>query len=95
MGGVDCGFLDYSATYSIYLTVPESYALAGQNIFLAFVCSQTFLSAPVACLKAFLVFPLVELSVNAQYIVQDGQYVNTAELDLTNHNGTVAPPMWM
>ncbi|ESZ98204.1 hypothetical protein SBOR_1432 [Sclerotinia borealis F-4128] len=90
-GGVDLGLLgDYATTYSTYLTIPESYALAGQNIFLASGCNQTLLSAQIACLKSVSALPLVELGVNARYVVQDGYFVNTAELDLTNHHGNTA-----
>lgn len=90
-GGVDLGLSgDYATTYSTYLTIPESYALAGQNIFLASGCNQTSLSAQIACLKSVPALPLLELAVNARYVVQDGYYVHTSELDLVNHNGSTA-----
>lgn len=90
-GGVDLGLTgDYATTYSSYLTIPESYALAGQNIFLAAGCNQSSLSAQIACLKNVPALDLVAVGSEARYVVQDGHYVNTAELDLVNHNGSTA-----
>nr|QFF92597.1 carboxylic ester hydrolase 2 isoform 2 [Botrytis fabae] len=90
-GGVDLGLTgDYATTYSSYLTIPESYALAGQNIFLAAGCNQSNLSAQIACLKNVPALDLVAVGSEARYVVQDGHYVNTAELDLVNHNGSTA-----
>ncbi|RAL62936.1 hypothetical protein DID88_004777 [Monilinia fructigena] len=90
-GGVTLGLSsDYATTYSTYLTIPESYALAGQNMILASDCNQTSLSAQISCLKTVPALPLIELDINARYVVQDGHYVNTAKLDLANHNGSTA-----
>ncbi|KAG4026683.1 hypothetical protein MFRU_038g00870 [Monilinia fructicola] len=90
-GGVTLGLSgDYATTYSTYLTVPESYALAGQNMILASGCNQTSLSAQIFCLKTVPAVQLIELDINARYVVQDGHYVNTPKLDLTNHNGSTA-----
>ncbi|PQE16421.1 hypothetical protein CJF31_00009634 [Rutstroemia sp. NJR-2017a BVV2] len=90
-GGVGLGLAsDYATTYSSYLTIPQSYALAGQNIFAAAGCNQTSLSAQIDCLDKVPALQLVSLNENARYVVQDGHYVNTAELDLVNHNGSTA-----
>nr|QFF92596.1 carboxylic ester hydrolase 2 isoform 1 [Botrytis fabae] len=90
-GGVDLGLPgDSATTYSSYLTIPESYALAGQNIFLAAGCNQSSLSAQISCLKKVPALDLVAVGSEARYVVQDGHYVNTAELDLVNHNGSTA-----
>ncbi|KAF7884855.1 hypothetical protein EAF00_010673 [Botryotinia globosa] len=90
-GGVDLGLTgDYATTYSSYLTIPESYALAGQNILRAAGCNQSSLSAQIACLKNVPALDLVAVGSEARYVVQDGHYVNTAELDLVNHNGSTA-----
>lgn len=88
-GGVGLGLSsDYATTYSSYLTVPESYALAGQSIFTAAGCNQTSLQAQIACLKQVPALTLVGLPSVARYVVQDGHYVNTEELDLLH--GTAA-----
>jgi carboxylesterase type B len=90
-GGVDLGLSgNYATTYSSYLSVPESYALAGQNIFLAAGCTQTSLEAQIACLELVPAWKLVGLSSVARYVVQDGTYVNTEELDVVNRNGSTA-----
>jgi hypothetical protein len=88
-GGVDIGLTgDYGSTYSSYLSIPASYALAGQGIFSEAGCTETALDAQIACLKAVPALTLVELPDVARYVVQDGHFVNTEELDLVN--GTAA-----
>ncbi|KAL3427888.1 alpha/beta hydrolase (carboxylesterase) [Phlyctema vagabunda] len=90
-GGVGLGLSgDYATTYSSYYTVEQSYATAGQNIFAAAKCNQTTLQAQIECLKQIPALTLVSLSTVARYVVQDGIYVNTRELDLVNRNGSAA-----
>ena len=90
-GGVDLGLSgDYATTYSSYLSIPQSYATAGQQIFLEAGCNQTSLKAQIACLKTVPALKLVGLSTVARYVVQDGHYVNTEELDVINRNGSTA-----
>jgi len=90
-GGVDLGLSgDYATTYSSYLSVPESYAAAGQAIFQEAGCNQTTLEAQIACLKQVPPLTLVGLSTVARFVVQDGTYVNTEELDVVNRNGSAA-----
>ncbi len=70
-GGVDLGLSgNYATTYSSYLSVPESYALVGQNIFLAAGCAQASLEAQIACLELVPALKLVGLSSVARYVVQ-------------------------
>jgi len=88
-GGVGLGLSgDYSTTYSSYLTIAESYAIAGQNIFTQAGCTQATVDAQIACLKQAPALKVVGLSTHARYVVQDGHYVNTPQLDLTR--GTAA-----
>ncbi|KFY31260.1 hypothetical protein V493_01268 [Pseudogymnoascus sp. VKM F-4281 (FW-2241)] len=90
-GGVTLGLEStYSTTYSSYLTVAESYALAGQNVFLAAGCNQTALSKQIACLKNVPASIISGLSSMARYVVQDGTYVNTQQLDVVNRNSGTA-----
>jgi len=90
-GGVDLGLSgDYSTTYSSYLTIPESYALAGQALFLEAGCNQTSLPAQISCLKQVSAATIVDLPTNARYVVQDGHYINTPELDVANRNSSTA-----
>ncbi|KAK4898931.1 hypothetical protein LTR27_003662 [Elasticomyces elasticus] len=90
-GGVTLGLSgDYGTTYSSYLTVAQSYAQAGQQIFEAAGCNQTALADQITCLKAVPALTLVNLPTVARYVVQDGTIVNTEQLDVTNKNGSTA-----
>ncbi|KAK5132552.1 hypothetical protein LTR08_008869 [Meristemomyces frigidus] len=90
-GGVDLGLSgNYGTTYSSYLTIAQSYAQAGQQIFVAAGCTQATLDAQIACLKAVPATTIVNLATVARYVVQDGTIVNTEQLDVTNKNGSTA-----
>lgn len=90
-GGVTLGQSgDYGTTYSSYLTVAASYAQAGQQIFLAAGCNQTTIAAQIACLKTVPALTIQNLPTVARYVVQDGTYVNTEQLDVSNKNGSTA-----
>lgn len=90
-GGVDLGLeSNYATSYSSYITVPESYALAGQNLFQAAGCTQTALQAQIACLASVDALTLSNFSIVADKVVQDGHYVNTKELNVVNKNGSTA-----
>lgn len=90
-GGVALGLTgDYATTYSSYLTVEQSYARAGQQIFTAVGCNQTDISDQIACLKTIPASTLVGLSTVARYVVQDGTIVNTEQLIVTQKNGSQA-----
>ncbi|KAI9690702.1 MAG: hypothetical protein M1820_009878 [Bogoriella megaspora] len=90
-GGQDLGLNgDYATTYSSYYTISESYAVAGQQIFQAAGCNQSSLDAQIACLKTVSAATIVSLPTVARYVVQDGTFVNTEQLDVTNRNGSSA-----
>lgn len=90
-GGVDLGLGgNYATTYSSYLSIPASYALAGQNIFVSAGCTQSSVSAQIECLKAVPALTVVGLSNVARYVVQDGHFVNTEELIVNKRNGSAA-----
>lgn len=90
-GGVTLGLSDdYATTYSTYLTVNESYATAGQNIFMAAGCTQPALEDQIACLKALPASTIIGLSSVARYVVQDGNYVNSPKLTVTKRNSGTA-----
>lgn len=80
----------YSTTYSSYLTIPGSYAIAGQNIFQEAGCNQASLEAQLSCLKAVPAATLSNFGNVARYVVQDGTFVNTEQLDVSNKNGSTA-----
>jgi hypothetical protein len=90
-GDIDLGQSGgYSTTYSSYLTIPGSYSIAGQSIFQEAGCTQTSLEAQIACLKAVPAATLSKFGNVARYVVQDGIFVNTEQLDVTNKNGSTA-----
>ncbi|OAL52386.1 alpha/beta-hydrolase [Pyrenochaeta sp. DS3sAY3a] len=90
-GGVTLGQNgDYGTTYSTYYTIPQSYAVAGPQIFTAAGCNGTDVAAQIACLKQVPASKLVGLSTVARYVVQDGTYVDTSNLVLTTRNASTA-----
>jgi hypothetical protein len=94
-GGVSLGLTsDYATTYSNYLTIEESYDIAGQQIFNQAGCNETSLNAQIDCLEGVPANVLVGLTDVARYVVQDGHYVNSPELDILNRNkGTAYVPV--
>ena len=90
-GGIDLGLSgDYATTYSSFYSISESYAQAGQQIFLEAGCNQTSLNAQIACLEQVPAVTLVDLPTVARYVVQDGYFVDTEDLDVVNRNGSAA-----
>lgn len=81
---------DYATTYSSYLTVDESYAIAGQTIFQEAGCTNATLDLQIECLEAQPALKIVNLPTVARYVVQDGTYVDTENLDVVNRNGSAA-----
>ncbi|KAK2813716.1 hypothetical protein FQN50_000114 [Emmonsiellopsis sp. PD_5] len=80
----------YSTPYSSYYTIEESYAIAGQQIFHEAGCNQTELSEQIQCLKTTPAQTVVDLDNVARFVVQDGHFVNSKELNVANRNGSTA-----
>lgn len=90
-GGVALGLNgDYATTYSSYLTIEQSFARAGQQIFSGAGCNQTSIDDQIACLKTVPASTLVNLGTVARYVVQDGTIVDTEQLIVTARNGSQA-----
>jgi hypothetical protein len=92
-GGVALGLSgDYGSTYSTYYTIPQSYAVAGPQIFATLGCNSTEVSTQVSCLEKVPASNIAGLGtdVGARYVVQDGTYVNTPNLILTTRNANTA-----
>lgn len=90
-GGIALGLTgDYATTYSSYLTIEQSFAEAGQQIFTGVGCNQTSISDQISCLKTVSAAQLVGLSTVARYVVQDGTIVDTEQLIVTEKNGSQA-----
>jgi carboxylesterase type B len=90
-GGVALGLTgDYATTYSSYLTIAQSYALAGEQIFNGTNCTQTSLQSQISCLRSANATAFTNLDTLARYVVQDGTYVDTERLIVTQKNGSAA-----
>lgn len=90
-GGAGLGLeSDYATTYSSYLTPDESYKLAGPQIFSEAGCNSGSLEQKISCLRRVPASTLVGLQTVARYVVQDGHYVTTKELDLLRKDVTTS-----
>lgn len=90
-GGVALGLNgDYATTYSSYLTVEQSFARAGEQIFSGVGCNQTDINEQIACLKTVPASTIINLGTVARYVVQDGTIVDTEQLIVTAKNGSQA-----
>lgn len=90
-GGVALGLNgDYATTYSSYLTIEQSFARAGEQIFSGVGCNQTDINEQIACLKTVPASTIVNLGTVARYVVQDGTIVDTEQLIVTDRNGSQA-----
>lgn len=86
-GGHDLGLTsNYGTTYSLYLTIKESYAIAGQQIFEAVNCTKGNLQAKIKCLKAANGTDIILASTVARYVVQDGNIITGPQLDVITRN---------
>ncbi|KAK2036809.1 carboxylesterase family protein [Colletotrichum somersetense] len=89
-GGVDLGLDgDYGTTYSSYLSIADSYNRSAA-LFSEAGCNQTSVEAQVACLRTVPAQTIVNLATVARYVVQDGVYVTTDNLNVYNRNGSTA-----
>ncbi|KAL2865864.1 putative carboxylesterase [Aspergillus lucknowensis] len=74
---------DSSGTpYGSYLSIPEFHRTVGQNIFSEAGCNEGTIEQQVSCLREIPASTLVTLPTVAHHIVQDGKYINTAQLNL-------------
>ena len=90
-GGVNLGLNSDAATsYSLYSTIENLYNTVGKSIFVEAGCTQTMLTAQIACLEQVPASILVNLSIIANFIVQDGFYVDSPELNVDNKTGGTA-----
>lgn len=90
-GGIALGLNgDYATTYSSYLTIEQSFARAGEQIFSGVGCNQTDINEQIACLKTVPASSIVNLGTVARYVVQDGTIVDTEQLIVTAKNGSQA-----
>ena len=85
--------MNYGTTYSLYYTIDQSFNVSGRQIINSTNCTSSSITDEISCLKAVNASTLVGLNTVARYVVQDGIYVNTSQLNLqTPNNGTAHVP---
>ncbi|KAI0918550.1 hypothetical protein AcV5_002511 [Taiwanofungus camphoratus] len=77
---------DYATTYSLYYTISEEFSAVVKPILEEIGCNTT---DALACLRGYNAYELVSLTDVARFIVVDGTYVTSTQLQL-NGTGTVA-----
>ncbi|KAG9002775.1 hypothetical protein FRB94_004722 [Tulasnella sp. JGI-2019a] len=87
--------LDYAATYSNYYTPAQEAIVSANPIVTATGCNGTDPNAIVTCLKAVDPLTLVNSPNAARYVIVDGTYVTTPELEVTGKGPAArVPTMW-
>jgi carboxylesterase type B len=91
-GGDDLGLGgNYGTTYSSYLTIEQAYQRAWPNVTAAVNCTKGNQTAQLNCLRTVNATLLQDYNdAPFRYVVQDGTYVNTPQLDVTKKNGSSA-----
>ncbi|PYI02958.1 alpha/beta-hydrolase [Aspergillus sclerotiicarbonarius CBS 121057] len=87
------GGLAYGTTYSRYYTIDEEMQVAGEPILEETNC--TVAESPVDCLRNFTASAITELDTTARYLVVDGTYLTSPELDLGRSTQTPHVPVMM
>ncbi|KAL5337349.1 Alpha/Beta hydrolase protein [Aspergillus crustosus] len=83
-----------ATSYKSYSTISESYEAVGQNIFAEASCDTGTVEEQISCLREIPASTLVNLPTVARHIVQDGKYVDRAELNLFDKTaGTANVPV--
>ncbi|KAJ5085844.1 hypothetical protein N7532_010615 [Penicillium argentinense] len=85
------GGLGYGTTYSKYYTIEEEMEAAGKNVLALTNCTDA--ESRVECLRAVPAKTVSDLDTTARYLVVDGKYLTSSELDLTNSAETANVPL--
>ncbi|KAJ5678233.1 Carboxylesterase type B [Penicillium maclennaniae] len=85
------GGLAYGTTYSKYYTISQEMEVVGNAIVKEANCSKEI--SPVKCLRGLPAMTITGLSDTARYLVVDGEYLQSSELDLTNPASTANVPL--
>ncbi|OCL13561.1 cholinesterase [Glonium stellatum] len=84
---------NYATTYSLYYTIPEEVSVAAEPILNATGCLDP--ATQLKCLRAYDPYNLTSLSAVARYIVVDGTYIVSKELELNNPGPVANVPVLM
>ncbi|KAL4779407.1 Alpha/Beta hydrolase protein [Aspergillus varians] len=79
------------ASHSSYLSILESYRTTGQTVFAQAGCNEGTIEEQISCLREIPASTLGNLPTVARHVVQDGEYVNTTELNLIERDAGTAP----
>lgn len=85
------GGLGYGTTYSEYYSISQEMKIVGKAILNETNCTKA--ASPVECLRALPATTISNLKDSARYLVVDGVYLQTAELDLTHSAFTARVPL--
>lgn len=85
------GGLGYGTTYSKYYTIAEEMDVVGKDILTLTNCTNV--DSPVECLRALPAATITGLDAVARYLVVDGKYLETSQLDLTHPEATANVPL--
>ncbi|KAJ5694703.1 hypothetical protein N7536_005115 [Penicillium majusculum] len=85
------GGLAYGTTYSKYYTIAQAMDVVGNSILNETNCTDA--ASPVECLRQLPVSTIANLADSARYLVVDGVYLRSSELDLTNSSSTANVPL--
>ncbi|KAG0159256.1 hypothetical protein PDIDSM_6778 [Penicillium digitatum] len=85
------GGLAYGKTYSKYFTIAQEMNVVGNAILNETNCTSA--ASPVECLRQLPGSTITNLADSARYLVVDGVYLRTSELDLTNPASTANVPL--
>ncbi|KAK5138209.1 hypothetical protein LTR08_004905 [Meristemomyces frigidus] len=84
---------NYATTYSEYYTISEEVAVAATPILNATGCLNA--TSQVDCLRGVNPFVLANMTTVARYVVVDGTYLTTPQLELTGSGPAVHVPVLM
>ncbi|KAJ5551589.1 hypothetical protein N7461_006287 [Penicillium sp. DV-2018c] len=87
------GGLAYGTTYSKYYTIEQEMDVVGHAILNETNCTHAV--SPVECLRALPVSTIANLANAARYLVVDGVYLQSPELDLKHPSSTANIPLLM
>ncbi|CAG8083947.1 unnamed protein product, partial [Penicillium nalgiovense] len=85
------GGLAYGTTYSKYYTIAQAMDVVGDTILNETNCTDAV--SPVECLRQLPASTIANLPDSARYLVVDGVYLRSSELDLTNPASTASVPL--
>ncbi|KUM64196.1 hypothetical protein ACN42_g2899 [Penicillium freii] len=85
------GGLAYGTTYSKYYTIAQAMDVVGNAILNETNCTDA--ASPVECLRQLPASTIANLADSARYLVVDGVYLPSSELDLTNSSSTANVPL--